>query len=178
MMDFSTLTKDVSSVIRDVPDFPKPGIMFKDITPVLQSPKLLSEVSYFFVHQNMGLNATKIVSIESRGFIFGSILANELHAGFVPVRKKGKLPADVISVSYDLEYGQSVLEIHKDSIKPGDRVIIHDDVLATGGTVDATIQLVEKLGGIVVNVCFLIELSFLNGRERLKNYQIDSLVKY
>lgn len=177
-MDFSTLTKDVSSVIRDVPDFPKPGIMFKDITPVLQSPKLLSEVSYFFVHQNMGLNATKIVSIESRGFIFGSILANELHAGFVPVRKKGKLPADVISVSYDLEYGQSVLEIHKDSIKPGDRVIIHDDVLATGGTVDATIQLVEKLGGIVVNVCFLIELSFLNGRERLKNYQIDSLVKY
>lgn len=177
-MDFTTLTKDVSSVIRDVPGFPKAGIMFKDITPVLQSPKLLSEVSYFFVHQNMGLNATKIVSIESRGFIFGSILANELHAGFVPVRKKGKLPADVISVSYDLEYGQSVLEIHKDSIKPGDRVIIHDDVLATGGTVDATIQLVEKLGGIVVNVCFLIELSFLNGRKRLKNYQIDSLVKY
>jgi len=177
-MDFSTLTKDVASVIRDVPDFPKAGIMFKDITPVLQSPKLLSEVSYFFVHQNMGLNANKIVSIESRGFIFGSILANELHAGFVPVRKKGKLPADVISVSYDLEYGQSILEIHKDSIKPGDRVIIHDDVLATGGTVDATIQLVEKLGGIVVNVCFLIELSFLAGRERLKNYHIDSLVKY
>lgn len=177
-MDFSTLTKDVASVIRDVPDFPKAGIMFKDITPVLQSPKLLSEVSYFFVHQNMGLNANKIVSIESRGFIFGSILAYELHAGFVPVRKKGKLPADVISVSYDLEYGQSILEIHKDSLKPGDRVIIHDDVLATGGTVDATIQLVEKLGGIVVNVCFLIELSFLAGRERLKNYHIDSLVKY
>lgn len=178
MINFSTLTQELKSVIRDVPDFPKPGIMFKDITPVLQQPKLLSEVGYFFVHQNMGLNATKVVSIESRGFIFGSILANELHAGFVPVRKKGKLPADVISVSYDLEYGQSVLEIHKDAIKPGDHVIIHDDVLATGGTVDATIKLVEQLGGKVVNICFLIELSFLKGRERLKNYPVESLVIY
>lgn len=177
-MDFSQLSQQVASVIRDVPDFPSPGIMFKDITPVLQHPKLLSEVSYFFVHQNLMLRPNKVVSIESRGFIFGSILANELHAGFVPVRKKGKLPADVVGISYQLEYGSATLEIHRDAIQPGDLVIIHDDVLATGGTVDAAIQLVEQLGGKVISICFLIELSFLKGREKLKNYPIQSLVTY
>ncbi|NUQ81043.1 MAG: adenine phosphoribosyltransferase [Bacteroidetes bacterium] len=177
-MDFSTLAADLKSTIRDVPDFPKPGILFKDITPVLQNPKLLSEVSYYFTHQNMGLHVDKVVSVESRGFIFGSILANDLHAGFVPVRKKGKLPADVLSVSYSLEYGEAELEIHRDSIRPGDRVVIHDDVLATGGTVGATIELVEKLGGKVVNCCFLIELAFLDGRKKLKGYPVHSLLSF
>lgn len=178
MINFDFLTQELKNVIRDIPDFPIKGVVFKDITPILQNPKLLSEVGYFFVHQNIGRHATKVVSIESRGFIFGSILANELHAGFVPVRKKGKLPADVISVSYDLEYGSNTLEIHRDAIQPGDKVIIHDDILATGGTVEATIKLVEQLGGQVVNVCFLLELSFLNGRDRLKKYPIESLVTY
>ncbi|MCK6601222.1 MAG: adenine phosphoribosyltransferase [Bacteroidetes bacterium] len=177
-MDFSQLSAEISAAIRDVPDFPKPGIIFKDITPVLQNPKLLSETAYYFVHQNMSLHADKVVSVESRGFIFGSILANDLHAGFVPVRKKGKLPGDVISTAYTLEYGIAELEIHKDSIRLGDRVIIHDDVLATGGTVAAAIDLVEKLGGKVVGICFLIELSFLGGRERLKGYPVQSLVVY
>ena len=169
---------DFDSYIRNVKDFPKPGILFKDITPLLQDAtaiKRASETLYDFVGNH---KVDKVVGVDSRGFIFAPLLAYKLDAGFVPIRKKGKLPADKLSESYDLEYGTDTLEIHLDAIKPGEKVLIHDDVLATGGTAEAVCRLVENLGGLVVQCNFIIHLSFLQGEQKLNGYPIKSLLTY
>ena len=166
------------SLIRDVPDFPKEGVIFKDITLLLQNPKALKETANALYKLLEGQKIDKVVGMESRGFIFGPILAKKFNAGFVPVRKPGKLPSKTLSETYDLEYGTDTLEIHIDGIEKGDRVLIHDDVLATGGTASATCKLIEKLGGEIVQLNFLIELTFLEGGSKINNYPVKSLVKY
>lgn len=166
------------SLIRDVPNFPKEGVIFKDITLLLQSPTALKETANALFHLLEGQKIDKVVGMESRGFIFGPILAEKLNAGFVPVRKPGKLPSTTISETYDLEYGTDTLEIHIDGIEKGDRVLIHDDVLATGGTASAACKLIEKLGGVIVQCNFLIELTFLEGNSKISNYPVKSLIKY
>ena len=168
----------LTKFIRDVPDFPKKGIIFKDITPLLKNKKSLKTMVDIFYNYYKSKKIDKIVSMESRGFIIGSALAYKLGAGFVPVRKKGKLPHKTISVTYDLEYGKDTLEIHKDSINPGDRVLIIDDVLATGGTAKAVTELIEKLSGKIAGLGFLIELSFLKGRDKLDKYNLYSIITY
>jgi adenine phosphoribosyltransferase len=172
-----SLVAKVHKTIRDVPDFPKPGILFKDITPVLADARLFADVVNWIAGQLAGREVDLIVGMESRGFIFGAAVAPQLHAGFVPARKPGRLPAEVEQVSYDLEYGSATLEIHRDAIKAGDRVVIVDDLLATGGTAQATIDLVRKLGGEVIACIFMVELDFLSGRERL-DVPVESLVHY
>ena len=164
--------------IAEVPDFPKKGISFKDITPLMSDGKAYQYAANAFTDFAKEKQATVIVGPEARGFIFGCPVATNLGIGFAPVRKPGKLPRKAISVAYDLEYGSNELCMHQDAIKPGDRVIIIDDLLATGGTIDATVQLVEKLGGNVVGLAFLIELSELNGRDKLTNRDILTLIKY
>jgi adenine phosphoribosyltransferase len=165
-------------LIRDVPDFPQKGIVFKDITPLLADENAFSSViDLIVVHYGRG-NIDKVVGIEARGFILASPVAYHFGAGFVPVRKEGKLPWDAEREEYDLEYGTAVLEIHKDSIQPGERVLIVDDVLATGGTARATAELVERLGGKVMGIACLIELSFLDGRKSVQNYDFFSLIAY
>jgi len=164
--------------IRSIPDFPKQGIIFRDITTLLKNSKALSEAVNILHQRYINSKIDKIVCIESRGFILGSALAVSLGAGFVPIRKKGKLPAEVLSQQYNLEYGTDSIEIHKDALLPGERVLLHDDLLATGGTMQAAISLVNALQANIVGLSFLIELSFLNGRENLKDYDIYSLVKY
>ena len=169
---------DLKAHIRNVKDFPKPGIMFRDITTLLKNPEAYNytlEQLLDFVKDKI---INKVVGIESRGFIFGSVLAHKLNCGFIPVRKPGKLPAEKVSISYSLEYGEDRLEIHKDAIEPGDKVLVHDDLLATGGTMNAVCQLIEQLGGEIVQVSFIIELSFLNGRDKLKPYDVRSIVNY
>ena len=169
---------DLKSKIRVVEDFPEEGISFKDITTVLKDPKLLKESIDIICDYFKDLNIDIVVGPESRGFIFGTPIAYNMNAGFVPVRKPGKLPAETVKYSYDLEYGQDTLEIHKDSIKKGQKVLIVDDLLATGGTVSATAKLVEMLGGEVVGLGFFIELTELKGREKIKKYNVYSAVKY
>lgn len=169
---------DFKSYIRDVPDFPKKGIVFKDITPLLQDYKALKAASEHLVDGLLETKIDKVVGMESRGFLFGPMLAERLQAGFVPIRKPGKLPYKTLSEAYDLEYGTDTLEIHIDGIEKGEKVLIHDDVLATGGTAMAAGKLVEKLGGEIVQFSFLIELSFLNGREKIKSHPVNSLIKY
>lgn len=169
---------DIRTYIRDIQDFPKKGITFKDITPLLQSPEALRYTTNALYELTKDLKIDKVVGIESRGFLFGTSLAAQLDAGFVPVRKPGKLPYATLSETYALEYGTDTLEVHTDAITPGERVLIHDDVLATGGTANAVCKLVERSGGIIVQCNFLIELSFLNGRQGLENYQIRSLISY
>lgn len=164
--------------IRDVNNFPKEGVVFKDITPLLADYQSVSKVLDVFAEALKNLKIDKVVGMESRGFFFGTLLAQRLQAGFIPVRKAGKLPFETLSETYDLEYGQDVLEIHADAIKEGENVLIHDDVLATGGTAEAVIKLVEKLGGNIIQLNFLIELSFLSGREKLGNYDVFSVLKY
>ncbi|MBI2864539.1 MAG: adenine phosphoribosyltransferase [Chloroflexi bacterium] len=164
--------------IRDIPDFPKEGIIFKDITTLLKDGEALKIVIDNLTEKFSSKKVDKVVCMESRGFIFGAPLAYNLGAGFVPVRKLGKLPAETISVEYTLEYGTNTLEMHKDAIQPGERVLVVDDLLATGGTVNATINLVEQLGGNVVGIAFLIELTFLDGRNSLKDYEVVSLISY
>ncbi len=164
--------------IRDVPDFPRQGIVFKDITPLLQDPEAFKHVIDTFTQTYRDKGIDLIVAAEARGFIFGAPLAYNLGIGFVPVRKPAKLPAECISAEYALEYGVDSLHMHKDAIAPGQRVLIIDDLLATGGTVAAKVELVEKLGGEVAGIAFLIELTFLNGRERLKGYEVTSLIEY
>ncbi|MEO0425092.1 MAG: adenine phosphoribosyltransferase [Pseudomonadota bacterium] len=169
---------DLARLIRDVPDFPKPGIVFKDITPLLADPEGLRLAIRSMVERVQDLEIDRIVGIESRGFIFGVPLALELGLGFTPVRKPGKLPWRTQSQSYDLEYGKDTLEIHEDGVHPGDRVLIVDDLLATGGTMSATVGLVEALGARVVGVSVVIELAFLNGRQRLPERRVEALLSY
>lgn len=168
----------LENYIRDIQDFPKEGILFKDITPLLNDAQARKECLQTLAKSLNGQKIDKVVGAESRGFLFGMLLAQELNAGFVPVRKPNKLPYETISASYDLEYGTDTLEIHKDAIQKGDKVLIHDDVLATGGTAKAVCELVEKLGGEIVQLNFLMELTFLNGRERIKEYDIFTAITY
>lgn len=164
--------------IRDIPDFPKPGILFKDITPMLQNKDAmnfaLSELLKILGDQKID----KVVGIEARGFFFGTLLAEKLNAGFVPIRKPGKLPFMTIKEPYALEYGMDILEMHEDAIQKNEKVLVHDDVLATGGTAEAACKLVEKSGGKIVQCNFLMELDFLKGREKLKEYSVNSLLHY
>jgi len=164
--------------IRDVPDFPKPGIVFKDITTLLKDPAGLREAADLLADLARPRKASKVAAIESRGFILGSLLADRLGLGFVPVRKPGKLPARTRRATYSLEYGQDTLEIHEDAVERGERVLVVDDVIATGGTARATAELVEGLGGTVDAFVFLIELGFLNGREKLGGREVLSLIRY
>jgi adenine phosphoribosyltransferase len=168
----------LKAVIRDVPDFPKPGIVFKDITTLLKDPLAFRRALDLFTVLCGNHLVHKVVAIESRGFILGSALADRLGVGFVPVRKKGKLPAKTVSCTYDLEYGTDCVEIHEDSVSPGEHVFIVDDVIATGGTARATGELVERVGGTVAAYAFLVELGFLNGRDRLGKADVLSLIRY
>lgn len=164
--------------IRDVPDFPKKGIIFKDITPILQDPRALGITSRLLMQPFLGQHVDLIAGIESRGFIFGTRLATDLNAGFIPVRKPNKLPADKISVEYDLEYGTDQLEMHSDAVRKGDRVVIHDDLMATGGSARAASELITSLGGVVIGYSFLLELTFLNGKTKLETgIPVHSLLK-
>jgi adenine phosphoribosyltransferase len=165
-------------LIRDVPDFPKKGILFKDITTLLKDPRAFKQSIDQLSDLVKVHSPDKVIGMESRGFIFAAPIAYKLDAGFVPVRKLGKLPGEVISTEYDLEYGTNTLELHSDAVSPGERVLIVDDLLATGGTVSATIELVERLQGKVVAVAFLVELTALNGRDRLQDYEVISLLKF
>ena len=169
---------ELDRYVRSIVDFPEPGIIFRDVTSILQDPDGLALAIDSMKKKLEGIDFDLIVGTESRGFIFGVPIAYSLHKGFVPVRKKGKLPLEVVSREYDLEYGSSVVEMHKDSIKPGQKVVIVDDLIATGGTIEASIQIIEELGGEVVKVVFLMELSGLKGRERLKGYDVDSVIIY
>ena len=168
----------VRAAIRDIPDFPKPGILFKDITPVLSDPALFKFAVDAFVARHRGSGATKVAVVESRGFLFGSAVAYQLGLGLVPIRKKGKLPYKTVEQSYDLEYGQATLEIHEDAFRAGDRVVIIDDLLATGGTARAAAELVEKLGAVVVELDFLVELAFLKGRNKLTRFNLFAPVVF
>lgn len=169
---------NLKNYIRDINDFPSEGIVFKDITPLLKNALAIKEATEKLVALVGNLKIDKVVGMESRGFFFAPLLANSLNAGFVPVRKPGKLPANKLSQTYELEYGTDVLEIHCDSIQSGEKVLIHDDVLATGGTAKATCDLIERLGGEIVQCNFLIELAFLYGKEKLNGYEVKSLMQY
>ncbi len=169
---------DLKSFIRDVPDFPKPGITFKDITPLLKDSSALNFVLDQWTERYKKIGISAVVAMESRGFIFGAALASRMGAGFVPVRKPGKLPWKTYSETYDLEYGQDTLQIHQDAFKAGEKVVVLDDVLATGGTAAAAIRLVERAGGQVVEASFLIELEFLKGRDKLKTTPVFSIIHY
>ena len=166
------------SLIREVPNFPKPGILFYDITTLLKDPKAFSAIADDLVTYYRTKRIDKVIGIESRGFIYGGVLAQRLNAGFVPVRKPGKLPADCFEVKYSLEYGSNSLAIHRDAIGMGERVLIVDDLLATGGTAAATISLVRQLGGEIVGLDFLVELKGLNGRQKLADYPVRSTILY
>lgn len=168
----------LKSAVRDVPDFPEPGIVFKDITPILSCPDLFS-LAIDKMIESLGENKIdKIVGIDARGFIFGSIIAQKLKCGFTPARKAGKLPWETIQETYQLEYGEATLEMHKDAIKEGESVAIIDDLLATGGTSKAAANLVNKLGGNIHSISFFVELTFLPGRDVLKDFQVHSLLQY
>lgn len=173
-----TPSNDLINAIRSVPDFPKKGIVFRDITTLVKDPAAFARSIDLLTEQYKAKNIAKVVSVESRGFIFGAPLAYRLGAGFVPVRKPGKLPGATLKESYALEYGTDTVEIHVDAITKGERVLVLDDLLATGGTIGATCALVERLGGTVVGLAFLIELAFLKGRDRLKGYDVFSLITY
>ena len=166
------------AAVRDVPDFPKPGILFKDITPILAEGDLFRRAVDCFINASQAAGAQKVVGIDARGFIFGAAAAYALGVGFVPVRKKGKLPFQSEAVAYSLEYGEAVVEIHVDAITPGERVVLIDDLLATGGTAEAATKLISKMGGVLVEAQFLIELEFLKGRDRLNGVPIRSFLKY
>ncbi|MEM8845175.1 MAG: adenine phosphoribosyltransferase [Pseudomonadota bacterium] len=169
---------DLKSLIRDIPDFPKPGILYRDITTMLLKHESLSYIIEYFVNELSDHDIDYVVAIESRGFIFGAPLALKLQAGFVPVRKQGKLPAEVHSHEYQLEYGTDTLEVHQDAIQPGSKVLIVDDVIATGGTAAAAAQLVKKLQADLISFAFIIELSDLNGRSKLNDIPVCTIVQY
>ena len=164
--------------MRSIPDFPEEGIIFRDVTSVLQDPDGLALAIDSLKEKLKGIDFDIIAGTESRGFIFGVPVAYALHKAFVPIRKKGKLPCDTISESYDLEYGSATIEMHRDAVSPGDRVVLIDDLIATGGTIKACIHMIEALGGKVEKIVFLMELAGLNGREQLKGYDVDSVIIY
>jgi adenine phosphoribosyltransferase len=170
--------EELRAKIREIPDFPKPGILFYDITTLLKDPAAFKESIQLMMEPFRNERVDIVVGMESRGFIFSAPMAYELGAGLVPVRKLGKLPAETLSVEYALEYGSNTLEIHRDAIQPGQRVLIVDDLLATGGTVHGTIELVERLKGEVAGLAFLVELEFLKGRERLQGRRVTSVIRY
>ena len=174
------LSQKIQSLVRDIPDFPKDGIVFKDITPILADSALCLEIVHTFIKELKGLKIDTVVGVESRGFLFGFMLANALKVPFVPIRKKGKLPYEVVSHKFDLEYGSAEIEMHVDAIQKGCNVLVHDDLLATGGTAAASAELIKKLGGVVCGFAFVIELGFLNGKVVLNKYTDNfiSLVKY
>lgn len=169
---------ELKDYVTTIPDFPKPGIMFRDITTVVSSPEGLKMSIDQMVDQLKNIDFDLVAGSESRGFVFGTPVAYALGKGFVLVRKKGKLPRETISQEYDLEYGTATLEMHKDAVKPGDRVVIVDDLIATGGTTEAMIKMIERLGGKVIKICFVMELAGLGGRDRLKGYDVTSLIRY
>ena len=169
---------DLRERVRDVPDWPEQGVVFRDITPLLRDPVALDQTVYELAEWGKGVRPDLVLGAEARGFILGAAIAREIGCGFVPARRPGKLPPETVGATYALEYGQNTLELHPETISPGDRVLIHDDVLATGGTVEAIAGLVEGLGAEVVGVAFIIELTFLNGRERLANYPFHALLAY
>jgi len=169
---------ELKDFVTTIPDFPKPGIMFRDITTVVSSAEGLKMSIDQMVDQLKNIDFDLVAGSESRGFVFGTPVAYALGKGFVLVRKKGKLPRETISQEYDLEYGTATLEMHKDAIKPGDRVVIVDDLIATGGTTEAMIKMIERLGGKVVKICFVMELAGLGGRDRLRGYDVSSLIRY
>lgn len=168
----------LKSKIRDIPDFPKPGILFKDLTPLIKDPATLRLAVHQLMHPFLGRDITAVAGMEARGFIFGSLVAWELGVGFIPLRKPGKLPYDVHSVDYELEYGSASLEAHIDAVEAGNKVLLIDDLLATGGTAAASCKLIEKLGAEVVACAFVIELDFLNGREKLHDHEVHSLIHF
>ena len=170
--------KKIEEYVRSIPDFPEPGIIFRDVTSILQDPDGLKLSIDLIQEKLQGIDFDVVVGTESRGFIFGVPVAYNLHKSFVPVRKKGKLPCDTVSMRYELEYGTAEIEMHKDSIVPGQKVVVIDDLIATGGTIEAAIKLIEDLGGQVVKVIFLMELAGLKGRERLKGYDVESVIRY
>ena len=171
-------TAELRTKIRDIKDFPTEGILFKDITTLLKDGPAWASVIDHLAARYHTARIEIVVGVESRGFIFGGALAHQLKAGFVPVRKRGKLPGPTLEEEYELEYGRDVLAIHEDAIRPGQKVLVVDDLLATGGTMAATLRLVERLGGQVVGTAFLIELAFLKGRDRLRGYDVDALITY
>ena len=168
----------LENCIRNIPDFPKPGIQFKDITPLVKDPAMLRLAVHQLIQPYLGEKLTAVVGMEARGFIFGSLAAWDLGVGFIPLRKPGKLPYDVQSISYDLEYGSAELEVHIDALTGDDRILLVDDLLATGGTARASCDLIEKLGAQIAGCAFVIELDFLNGRDRLSSYPVHSLIHY
>jgi adenine phosphoribosyltransferase len=174
------VTDKLKKIIRDIPDFPSPGIIFKDITPILKDPKLCSEMIDVFVERLKDTEIHAVTGIESRGFLFGLMLANRLNVPFVPIRKVGKLPCKTVKQEYNLEYGAAAIEIHQDAFQSGSKVLIHDDLLATGGTVEAASKLIERLGGVVAGYSFIVGLDFLNGSVRLAPFSknIVKLVSY
>ena len=170
--------KKLEEYVRSIPDFPEPGVIFRDVTSILQDADGLNLAIDSMQSYLNDMDLDVIVGLESRGFMFGVPIAYNLHKAFVPVRKKGKLPCETISQTYDLEYGSEEIEIHKDAIRPGQKVAIVDDLIATGGTVEAAVKLIERLGGKVVKIVFLMELEGLNGREKLEGYNVDSVIRY
>ena len=170
--------KKLEEYVRSIPDFPEPGVIFRDVTSILQDADGLSLAIDSMQSYLKDMDLDVIVGLESRGFMFGVPIAYNLHKAFVPVRKKGKLPCETISQTYDLEYGSEEIEIHKDAIRPGQKVAVVDDLIATGGTVEAAVKLIERLGGEVVKIVFLMELEGLKGREKLKGYNVDSVIRY
>lgn len=175
---FKSAIERIKANIRDVPDFPKPGILFRDITPILANGQLFRLAVTIFAERYQRKSIDKVVAIDARGFIFGAALAHFLGVGLVLVRKKGKLPSNSYSAEYDLEYGSATVEMHKDAIRPGERVVIIDDLLATGGTATAAVSLVQKCGGEIVEIAFLVELAALKGREKLQSFPIFSAIVY
>lgn len=174
----SKVMKKVEDYVRTIPDFPEPGIMFRDVTSVLQNPDGLKLAIDSMIQLLDGVEFDVIAGTESRGFIFGVPIAYALGKAFVPVRKKGKLPCETVSAKYDLEYGTAEIEMHKDSVQPGQKVVLVDDLIATGGTIEASAKLIEELGGEVVKIIFLMELAGLNGRDKLKGYDVASVITY
>ena len=169
---------DLKSTVRNIPDFPKPGILFRDITTLLKNKKAFSQAIDALAKKYKGKKIDQVVAVEARGFIVGGAVAHRIKAGFVPVRKKGKLPWRTKSISYELEYGTDILEMHHDAVNPGERILVIDDLLATGGTAKAVVDLVEKSGGKIIGIAFLIELVDLKGKDKLKGYPLYSLIKF
>ena len=170
--------KPLEDYIRNIPDFPQPGIQFKDITPLVKEPAMMRQATRMLVDPFREHEITAVAGMEARGFIFGSLCALELDVGFVPLRKPGKLPYDVQSIAYELEYGTAELEVHIDALGPGDKVLLVDDLIATGGTARASCELIRQLGAEVTGLAFVVELDFLKGREQLDGYQVHSLIHY